>query len=366
MAKLPSDNRQWILARTPLGGYPSDGDFRLESSSIPEPDDGQCLSRTLYLSLDPYQWGRRRSGVEQPGDVCHGRTVSTVIKSCHSQFHEGDIIFNTNGWQDYGLTGEGISTFGYMLPRRVDPELAPISTALGALGMLGLTAYAGTALQCQPQSGETFVVSAASGGVGQIAGQIAKIYGCRVVGIAGVQDKCDFLQDVLGFDAAVSHLSEDFSDQLANACPDGIDMYFENVGGKVFDAVLPLFNQSARISRCGLISQYGNTDGLDPLQSWHNIGQTTFDKQAMTVHSLFVGDFVADHQAQFLATMSQWITDGKVKYKEDLWTGLEQAPTAFAAMLTGKNFGKTIIAVGDDPTLTDTIRHRRNDGDILA
>ena len=363
---LPANNHQWMLARTPLEGYPTDGDFRLNNSSIPEPADGQCVSRTLYLSLDPYQWGRRRSGVEQVGDVCHGRTVSAVIKSRHPHFNEGDIIFSTHGWQDYGLTGSGISTFGYMLPRRVDPALAPISSALGVLGMLGLTAYAGTALQCQPKAGETFVVSAASGGVGQIAGQIAKIYGCRVVGIAGAQEKCDFLQQSLGFDAAVSHLSEDFADQLASACPDGIDMYFENVGGKVFNAVLPLFNRAARISRCGLISQYGNTDGLDPLQTWQHIGQAIFDQQAMTIHSLFVGDYVADHQKPFLEIMSQWVADGKVKYREDLWAGLEQAPAAFTAMLAGKNFGKTVIAVGDDPTLTDAIRHRRSDGNILA
>jgi len=363
---LAEENRRWVLARTPLEGYPTDGDFLLQPAAIPDPADGQCLSRTLYLSLDPYQWGRRRSGVEQVGTVCHGRTVSWVVKSRHAQFNEGDIIFNTNGWQDYGLTGEGITTFGYMLPRRIDPKLAPISTALGVLGMLGLTAYAGTVLQCQPKAGETFVVSAASGGVGQIAGQIAKIFGCRVVGIAGVQQKCDFLENVLGFDCAVSHLSDNFAEQLASACPDGIDMYFENVGGGIFETVLPLFNRAARISRCGLISQYGNTDGLDPLTTWQHRGQPTFDKQAMAVHSLFVGDFVAEYQSQFLATMSQWIADDKVKYKEDLWDGLEQAPEAFAAMLTGKNFGKTIIAVGDDPTLTDAIRHQRSIGDILA
>ncbi len=182
--------------------------------------------------MDPYQWGRRRSGTERPGEVCHGRTVSRVVKSRTPEFAEGNYIFNTNGWQEYGLTGDGISVFNYMFPRVIDPEIAPISTGVGVLGMLGLTAYAGMYLQCQPAAGETAVVSAASGGVGQIAGQIARIMGCRVVGVAGIDEKCEFVRRELGFDACVSHLSESLAHDLAAACPDGIDIYFENVGGK--------------------------------------------------------------------------------------------------------------------------------------
>ena len=359
-------NNQWTLARTPPQGFPQDDDFRLQSLPLPALAAQQCLTKTLYLSLDPYQWGRRRSGIEQPGEVCHGRTVSQVVQSRHPQYREGDIIFNTNGWQQYGLTGEGISVFNYMLPRTVDTKIAPISTALGVLGMLGLTAYAGTVLQCQPQAGETFVVSAASGGVGQLAGQIAKIFGCKVVGIASTTEKCRFLTDTLGFHQAVSHLDPDFKEQLTAACPDGVDIYFENVGGKIFETLLPLFNQKARISRCGLISQYGNTDGLDPAASWQAAGQKTFDEKNMGVHSLFVGNFVADYQNIFLSEMSSWVADGLVKYKEDLWDGLEQAPTAFSAMLMGKNFGKTIVAVGDDPTLTEAIKQNRADTNILS
>ncbi|MFT7130384.1 MAG: NADPH-dependent curcumin reductase CurA, partial [Gammaproteobacteria bacterium] len=271
-------NKQWRLARKPLGGYPVAADFNLSEAAVFEPGDGQLLSKTLYLSLDPYQWGRRRNGTEQPGDVCHGRTVSEVVKSRHPVFSEGDLIFNTNGWQEYGLTGKDVSIFNYMLPRKIDPQLAPISTALGVLGMLGLTAYAGSYLQCKPRAGETFVVSAASGGVGQIAGQIAKICGCRVVGVAGITDKCEFLVNTLGFDAAVSRLSESFEDDLREACPDGVDIYFENVGGKTFNAILPLFNKKARISLCGLVSQYGNMDGQNPQDVWHSLGQSTFDK----------------------------------------------------------------------------------------
>lgn len=359
-------NLQWQLARTPPLGYPQTEDFSLIESPIPDPEDNQFLSRTLYLSLDPYQWGRRRSGVEQPGEVCHGRTVSEVIKSRHPQYSEGDIVFNTNGWQQYGLTGDGISVFNYMFPRKLAIDLAPISTALGALGMLGLTAYAGTLLQCKPKKGETFVVSAASGGVGQLAGQIAKIQGCRVIGIAGVQKKCDFLEQVLGFDCAVSHLSENFEDDLKLACPDGVDIYFENVGGKIFEALLPLFNNDARISRCGLISQYGNMDGLNPQESWEAMGQQTFSNKNMTVHSLFVGNYVENFQQQFLSDMSGWIAQGLVKYKEDLWRGLESAPEAFLAMLEGNNFGKTLVSVSDDPTLTASIKEHRADVNILA
>lgn len=208
------DNPQWQLARTPPDGWPSDGDFRFVTENAPNPDAGQMLTETVYLSLDPYQWGRRRSGVEQPGEVCHGRTVSRVLESRHPDYQAGDYVFNTNGWQQYGLTGDGISVFNYMLPRKIDPAIAPISTALGVLGMLGLTAYAGLVVQCAPQPGETVVVSAASGGVGQVVGQVAKQLGCRVVGIAGAAHKCQWVANDLGFDACVSHHSDDLAGEL--------------------------------------------------------------------------------------------------------------------------------------------------------
>ncbi|HKI75461.1 MAG TPA: NADP-dependent oxidoreductase [Pseudomonadales bacterium] len=350
-------NHQWILARTPPEGWPTEADFAWREAAPADPGPGQALSRTLYLSLDPYQWGRRRSGTEKPGEVCHGRTVSQVLKSRHEEFAEGDFIFNTNGWQEYGLTGEGVSVFNYMFPRRLDPDLAPISTAVGVLGMLGLTAYSGMVVQCDPQPGETVVVSAASGGVGQIAGQIAKIHGCRVIGIAGIREKCDFIVNELGFDAAVSHLSDSMAEDLAAACPDGIDVYFENVGGKVFEAVAPLLAHNARIALCGMISQYGNTSGEDSRAAWQRVGKPWFDRQAVTVHNLFVGNFVADYQDKFLEEMADWIKAGKVIYREDLWPGLGNAPTAFAAMLKGGNFGKTLVGVSDDPTLSKQ-RHR--------
>jgi NADPH-dependent curcumin reductase len=255
--------------------------------------------------------------------------------------------------------------FEYMFPRKLDPAQAPISTAVGIMGMLGLTAYAGMVLQCQPQAGQTVVVSAASGGVGQIAGQIAKIYGCRVVGIAGIQEKCDFVTGVLGFDACVSHKRATLAEDLRAACPAGIDAYFENVGGQVFSAVLPLLNRQARISLCGLVSQYSNATQGTAHDAWMAQGKPTFERQHVQVHQLHVRDFVKEHQAHFLAQMAGWIWAGKVKYKEDMWPGLEQAPKAFRAMLEGGNFGKTLVGVGQDPTLDEALKARRAGTNVL-
>ena len=346
-------NAQWILARRPVDGAPVDDDFRMVETRIPEPGPNQMLTRTIYLSLDPYQWGRWRGASDPVGRVCHGRTVSQVLESNLDGYDAGDFIFNTNGWQEYGLTGEGISAFNYMFPRKLDPSIAPISTAVGVLGMLGLTAYSGLVLQCQPRSGETVVVSAASGGVGQVVGQIAKLLGCRVVGIAGIEEKCSFVTETLGFDACVSHLSESLVDDLSSACPEGIDIYFESVGGKVFEAVLPALNQKARISLCGLISQYGNDDIETTFEAWMMEGKEAFVRKDILAQRLSVGNFVRDYESQFLSEMSHWVQAGQIKYKEDLWTGLEQAPSAFRAMMSGRNFGKTLVGVSDDPSLVE-------------
>lgn len=345
-------NFAWRLARVPAAGLPTDGDFVRSEEPMPVPGPGQMLTRTIYLSLDPYQWGRRRAGVEKVGDVCHGRTVSQVLDSRLADYAAGDYVFNTSGWQCHGLTGRDVDVFGYMAPRKLDPGTAPISTAVGILGMLGLTAYAGVVVQCRPEAGETVAVSAASGGVGQAAGQIAKLHGCRVVGIAGRPEKCDFVSRELGFDACVSYLSPDYRDDLRAACPDGVDIYFENVGGAVFEGVLPLLNRRSRISLCGLVSQYGNVGGRDPAEVWTETGSPHFARQDVTVHRLFVGNYVAEYQERFLAEMTDWLKDRRVKYREDVWVGLEQAPTAFRAMLVGGNFGKTLVRVADDPTIT--------------
>ena len=235
-----------------------------------------------------------------------------------------------------------------MFPRQLDPGKAPVSTVIGVMGMLGLTAYSGLVIQCQPRAGETIVVSAASGGVGQVACQLAKIAGSRVVGIAGSSQKLDYLRNEVGVDECVSHLSESFTEELRELCPDGCDVYFENVGGKVFEAVLPLLNEGSRITVCGMISQYGNTDGLDPRQTWNALGESVFSKKNVQVHDLFVGNFVEQYQDEFLSKMADYVNSGLITYKEDRWEGLESAPEAFAAMLTGGNFGKTIVTVSDD------------------
>jgi NADPH-dependent curcumin reductase CurA len=339
-------NRYWTLAPGPVPEWPRPDTFQLVEAPIPTPGPGQALTRTIYVSLDPYQWGYKRRGVEPAGAPCHARTVAQVVESQIDGLSPGDFVFNTNGWAEYGLMGEGVARPGYMVPRKLDPALGPISYAVGVLGMLGLTAYAGMILLADPKPGETVVVSAASGGVGQIAGQLAKLKGARVVGIAGREEKRRFVTDDLGFDACVSHLSPTFADDLKAACPAGVDVYFENVGGAVFAAVLPLFNAGARMTICGLIAHYGDAAGADAR------GPITAAAQArgVTVRDLFVGEFVDSHQDLFLREMSAWVADGKVRYREDIREGLETIPAAFSELLTGAGFGKMLVRVSDDPT----------------
>lgn len=340
-------NRYWTLSDKPLGPWPGPETFELREGPIPTPGPGQALTRTIYVSLDPYQWGYKRRGVEAKGAPCHARTVAQVVESRIDGLAPGDFVFNTNGWAEYGLMGEGVERPGYMVPRKLDPARGRISHAVGVLGMLGLTAYAGMIVQCDPKAGETVVVSAASGGVGQIAGQLARLRGARVVGIAGADAKCRYVVEELGFDACVSHLSATFADDLAAACPAGVDVYFENVGGAVFDAVLPLFNTGARMTICGLIAHYGDAPDA-------NAGEAEARRataRGVAARNLFVGDYVESHHDAFLAEMGPWVADGQVKYREDIREGLETIPAAFAEMLKGGNFGKMLVRVGEDPTL---------------
>lgn len=283
--------------------------------------------------------------MEPKGAPCHARTVSQVVESHIDDLAPGDFVFNTNGWAEYGLMGEGVARPGYMVPRKLDPAVGAISQAVGVLGMLGLTAYAGMILMADPKPGETVVVSAASGGVGQIAGQLARLRGARVVGVAGRDEKCRFVTETLGFDACVSHLSPTFADDLKAACPDGVDVYFENVGGAVFDAVLPLFNPGARMTICGLIAHYGDTSGDAGAQE-----KVRAEARGVHVQNLFVGDYVTEHHDAFLRDMAGWVAQGKVKYLEDIREGFESIPAAFAEMLRGGNFGKMLVRVGNDPT----------------
>jgi NADPH-dependent curcumin reductase CurA len=355
------NNKQWTLARTPTGGLPTDEDFKLVETPMPKPAAGQMLTHTVYLSLDTTVW--QSIGRQVVGEVIQGGTVSQVVESNLTEYQEGDFVLNTNGWQEYGLTGEGIPVSDLWNLRKLDPALAPISTALGVMGMLGLTAYVGMVLQCRPQVGETVVVSAASGGVGQIAGQLAKMGGSRVVGITSTQEKCDFVTGVLGFDACVSHRSASLSEDLRTACPQGIDAYFENVGGDVFTSVLPLLNQKARVSLCGLSSLVSVWSQVDQVDAWMAQGKPTFDRQNVEAYNLNVD---VDQEAPFLELMAGWIKEGKIKYKEDLWPGLEQAPKALRAMLEGANFGKTLVGVGEDPTLDESLKARRAGANVLA
>jgi NADPH-dependent curcumin reductase CurA len=332
-------NLRILLAARPEG-RPKPADFRLERAPVPEPADGQVLLRTLYLSLDPYMRGRMNAARSyakpvEIGEVMEGGTVGRVEKSRHPDFAEGDIVLAYSGWQAFALSdGAGL--------RKLDPKAAPVSTALGVLGMPGFTAYAGLLTIGRPKPGETVVVAAASGAVGSAVGQIARIKGARAVGIAGGADKCRFVRDELGFDAVVDHRAPDFSDQLKAACPDGIDVYFENVGGPVWDAVFPLLNDFARIPVCGLIAQYNRIDhrGADRLP----VVMREVLSRSLTIRGFIQREF-ADQRPAFYTDMTGWIADGRVRYREDIVDGLENAPEAFIGLLEGKNFGKLVVRV---------------------
>ena len=345
-------NRYWTLSGRPLGGWPTRDTFKLCEAPATSPAPGQALTRTIYISLDPYQWGYKKRDVEAPGAPCHARTVSQVIESRMDEFAAGDFVFNTNGWAEYGLMGTDIARPSYMIPRKLDPNQGRISQAVGVLGMLGLTAYAGMILMAAPKAGETVVVSAASGGVGQIAGQLARLRGARVIGVAGKEQKCRFVTDELGFDSCVSHLSPTFAKDLSALTPNGVDVYFENVGGAVFEAVLPRFNSGARMTICGLIAHYGDDAGTNARAALMERGKSIFAARGVIVRDLFVGDFVESHQASFLREVGPLVASGRIKYREDIRHGIENVPDCFSEMLRGDNFGKMLVQVGVDPTTT--------------
>ncbi len=333
-------NHKIVLASRPEGA-PQPSNFRLEQSPAPEPRDGQVLLRTLWLSLDPYMRGRMSAARSyakpvEVGEPMVGGTVNEVVATKHPDFKPGDIVLGYAGWQDYAVSdGTGL--------RKLDPGRAPVSTALGVLGMPGMTAYAGLLTIGQPKGGETVAVAAATGPVGSLVGQIAKIKGCRAVGIAGGQDKCRYLMDQFGFDAAVDHRSKNFPDELRQACAKGIDVYFENVGGAVWDAVSPLLNDFARIPVCGLIAQYNMTELPGGPDRTPQLFRQVLTKR-LTIRGFIVRDF-ADQAEAFGRDVSAWLQQGKIKYKEDVVEGLENAPQAFLGLLQGKNFGKLLIRV---------------------
>jgi NADPH-dependent curcumin reductase CurA len=338
-------NRRILLASRPRG-EPAPDNFKLVETAVPEPGPGQMLLRTVHLSLDPYMRGRMNAGPSyappvEVGNVMEGTAVSAVVKSNLPGFKAGDIVLAGTGWQEYSLSdGEGV--------RKVDPTLGPISYALGVLGMPGLTAYTGLLNIGKPQPGETVVVAAASGAVGSIVGQIAKIKGCRVIGIAGGEQKGRFVKEELGFDACLDHRQPSLAERLQAACPRGIDIYFENVSGAVFDAVLPLLNKFARIPVCGLVAYY-NATGLPAGPDRVPLLMRDILVKRLTLRGFIVYDYNSQYP-DFISEMSDWLREGRVKYREDITDGLENAPRELIGLLKGENFGKKIIRVSADPT----------------
>ncbi|MFO0991791.1 MAG: NADP-dependent oxidoreductase [Hyphomicrobiales bacterium] len=338
-------NRQILLASRPKG-EPTPENFKIVESEIPQAPKNGLMLKTLYLSLDPYMRGRMSEGASyakptEIGEVMTGGTVSEVIASTHHGFTTGDIVVGYSGWQAYATSnGEGL--------RKLDPKLAPISTALGVLGMPGMTAYTGLLNIGEPKPGETLVVAAASGAVGAVVGQIAKIKDCHVIGIAGGKDKVRCITEELGFDVGLDHRADDFAEKLKAACPKGIDIYFENVGGKVWEAVFPLLNLFARVPVCGLIAQY-NATGLPPGpdQTPRLLHNVLFKR--LTLRGYIVSDF-ASQTEDFLRDVGAWLKAGKIKYREHVIDGLENAPAAFIGLLQGKNFGKLLIKVAERST----------------
>ena len=331
--------RQILLRRRPVG-RPGPDDFELVETPTPSVADGDVLRRTIYLSLDPYMRGRMSDEPSYAAPVAIGQpmvghTVSQVVESRNPAFAAGDFVAAYDGWRDLGVS-KGTDL------RKLDPSL-PISTAIGVLGMPGMTAYVGLLDIGQPAAGETVVVSAASGAVGSVVGQIARIKECRAVGVAGSSEKCAYVVDELGFDACVNYKSPSFRDDLAAACPQGVDVYFENVGGAVQAAVFKLLNRNARIPLCGFIADYNATEaprgaGLRPL---------------LVSRAMLKGFIVSDHAnrtGDFLRDCGAWVRAGRIKYREDIVDGLENAPAAFLKLFDGTNFGKLMVRVSPDPT----------------
>lgn len=335
---------QTRLAARPHG-EPDDSCFATEIVELPELADGQVLLRVVYLSLDPYVRGRMSAARSyaapmEVGDVVVGGTVCEVVESRDPELPVGTWVLSYSGWQTHA-----VATRREVRP--LDPAAAPVSTALGVLGMPGLTAYSGLLEIGRPREGETVVVAAATGPVGSAVGQIAKVKGARAVGIAGGPEKCALLLEELGFDAAVDHRSPTFREDLKAAVPHGIDVYFENVGGAVLDAVLPRLNKYARIPVCGLVAGYNATElpeGPDRM-GWFLTQVLT---RSLTVRGFIVEEFQRSHGREFVRDMSAWVRDGAVRYREDVVDGLENAPEAFRGLLRGRNVGKLLVRVSED------------------
>jgi NADPH-dependent curcumin reductase CurA len=344
---MPADNavnRRITLASHPQG-LPTAQNFRVDAQPVPVPGDGQVLLRTLYLSLDPYMRNLMEEvgpGYAEPvpiGNTMVGGTVSRVIASRNPQFAVGELVLANAGWQHYALSdGSDLMSLG---------DMAQPSLALGGLGMTGFTAYVGLLDIGQPRPGETVVVAAATGAVGAVVGQLAKLKGARVIGIAGGADKCRYAVDELGFDVCIDRRDPQFVERLAAACPGGIDVYFENVGGAVFDAVLPLLNLGARVPICGFIANYNDATPPAGPDRLPKLVATLLQKR-IRMQGFIILDHYADRLEAFRRDMGQWVAEGRVKLREDRVDGLERAPEAFIGLLEGRNFGKLVVRVAQD------------------
>lgn len=336
-------NRRITLAARPQG-LPTERNFRLETQSVPEPAQGEVLLRTRFLSLDPYMRGMMDEAgpgyapAVRLGQTMVGGTVSDVVASRHPRFEVGQTVLSSSGWQEYALSdGSDLTPLG---------DMAQPSLALGGLGMPGFTAYVGLLDIGQPKAGETVVVAAATGAVGSVVGQLAKLKGARIVGIAGGAEKCRHAVEVLGFDACLDHREPDLKARLAAACPDGIDVYFENVGGEVLDAVLPLLNLRARVPVCGFIAHY-NQDRAEPGVDKRTQLLATVLARRVRMEGFIILDHYADRFAAFRSDMSQWLAEQRITLVEDIVDGLELAPAALIGLLQGRNFGKVVVRVAD-------------------
>ncbi|MEM9403853.1 MAG: NADP-dependent oxidoreductase [Pseudomonadota bacterium] len=343
MTTNDSASTRVVLASRPDGAAKVNN-FRVETADKPVAGDGEILLRSIYLSLDPYMFGRMSASKNYAASVdidavMIGSSVCQVEQSNNDEFVVGDWVVAPTGWQQYAVSnGEGVRNLGQ------DPQHP--SYALGVLGMPGFTGYMGILEVGKAAEGDTVVVAAATGPVGSTVGQVAKIKGCRVVGVAGGSDKCRHAKEALGFDECIDHRADDFAEQLKAACPDGIDVYFENVGGKVFDAVLPLLNAGARIPVCGLMSFYGSPELPEGPDRTPQFMRTVLVKKLRIQGFVTMQDYPS-HMPAFREQMAEWLAEGKIHYTENRVRGLENAPEAFIGLLHGTNFGKLIVEVND-------------------
>lgn len=344
----PEVNRRIVLAARPRG-EPVVSDFRLEEAPVPEIGEGKVLLQTLFLSLDPYMRGLMNEESDDPnyasalplGNVMPGGTVNRVIESRHPELEEGDLVLGNAGWQEYRVgDAEGLE--------KLEADLENPSYALGVLGMPGFTAYHGLFNIGEPREGETLVLAAATGAVGSVVGQLGTMRGCRVVGLAGSPEKIEYAENRLGYDVCINRRDSDMAEQIQAACPDGIDIYFELVGGPIFDAVLPLLNEDSRVPLCGLIAQY-NEENLPPGPNRLPLLQMSILANRILIEGFIISDHYVedgvDNRPRWRADLARWIREGHIHYREDVTDGLENAPDTFIGMFHGDNFGKTLVRV---------------------